>query len=60
MNFYSASVALLWTTVFGAIATPPGSRRSVSYGGRGGCKMPALPERSRKPCQIRSKREVLP
>ena len=60
MNFYSASVALPWTTVFGAVATPASPRRGVSYGERGGCKMPVMPERSRKPCRTHSKREVLP
>jgi hypothetical protein len=60
MNFYSASVALLWKTVFGAVAPSAGSRRGVSSGGYGGCKMPTTPERNRKSCQTRSKREGLP
>ena len=60
MNFYSASVAQLWTTVFGAVTPRAGSRRNVSFGGRGGFKMPATPERNRKPCQAHSKREALP
>ena len=60
MNFYSASVALLWTTVFGAVTPPGGLRRRVSFSGHGGCKMPAAPERNRKPCQTRSKHEALP
>ena len=60
MNFYSASVAQLWTTVFGAVMPPAGSRRSVSFSGRGGCKMPTTPERNRKSCQAHSKREALP
>ena len=61
MNFYSASVATLWKTVFGAV-TPAaaGSRRNVSFSGRGACKMPAAPGRNRKPCQIPSKHEALP
>jgi hypothetical protein len=60
MNFYSASVALLWTTVFGAVNPPARSRRPVSFGGRGVCKMPAAPERNRKPCQTRLQHEALP
>ena len=60
MNFYSASVALLWTTVFGAVTPPGGSRRGVSFSGRGAYKMPATPDRNRTPCQTRSKREALP
>jgi hypothetical protein len=60
MNFYSASVALLWTTVFGAVTPPAGSRRRVSFSGCGGCKLPATPERNRKSCQTRSKREASP
>jgi hypothetical protein len=60
MNFYSASVALLWTTVLGAVTSPPGSRRGISYGARGGYKMPATPERNRTPCRTRSKHKGLP
>ena len=60
MNFYSASVAQLWATVFGAVTPRAGSRRSVSSGGHGGYKMPATPERNRKSCQAHSKREALP
>jgi len=65
MNFYSESVALLWTTVFGSFMPPAGSRRGISFGGRaygarGGSKMPATPESDRTPCQTRSKRRALP
>ena len=66
MNFYSASVALLWTTVFGAVTPPSGSWQSASRGRPGGhprssgCKLPATPESTRSPCQTPLKREVLP
>jgi len=60
MNFYSASVALLWSTVFGAVSPPAGPRRSVANGSRGACKVRTKPASSGKSCQSRSKREVLP
>ena len=47
MNFYSASVALLWATVLGAVTSPVRSRRGISYGARAGYKMPATPVRNR-------------
>jgi hypothetical protein len=60
MNFYSASVALLWATVLSAVTSPAGARRGISYGAHAGYKMPATPERNRTPCRTRSKPKVLP
>jgi hypothetical protein len=56
MNFYSASVATLWTTVFGSFTPPAGSRRGIVYGGRtysarSGGKVRATSENDKTPCQ---------